>query len=43
MSSNFKNLYTLNNPPIEVLLKRGSYVESIHKIHAVVCDKKEEY
>ena len=40
MSSNFKNLYTSNNPPLEVFLKRGSYVESIHKIHAVVCDKK---
>ncbi len=40
MSPNFKNLYTSNNPPIEVKLKRGSYVESVHKIHAVVCDKK---
>ena len=40
MSSNFKNLYTSNNPPLEVTLKRGSYLESIHKIHAVVCDKK---
>lgn len=40
MSSNFKNLYTSNNPPIQVTLKRGSYLESIHKIHAVVCDKK---
>jgi len=40
MSANFKNLYTSNNPPIEVILKRGSYLESIHKVHAVVCDKK---
>tara|TARA_Y100000589_G_C27168279_1_gene635590 strand:- start:39 stop:1004 length:966 start_codon:yes stop_codon:yes gene_type:complete len=40
MSSNFKNLYTSNNPPLEVILKRGSYIESTHKIHAVVCDKK---
>tara|TARA_Y100000589_G_scaffold316278_1_gene340851 strand:+ start:1453 stop:2418 length:966 start_codon:yes stop_codon:yes gene_type:complete len=40
MSSNFKNLYTSNNPPIEVNLKRGSYLESSHKVHAVVCDKK---
>ena len=40
MSSNFKNLYTSNNPPIEVILKRGSHLESIHKVHAVVCDKK---
>ena len=40
MSSNFKNLYTSNNPPIEVILKRGSHLESIHKVHAVVCDNK---
>ena len=40
MSSNFKNLYTSNNPPLEVTLKRGSFLESIHKVHAVVCDKK---
>jgi len=40
MSSNFKNLYTSNHPPIEVSLKRGSFIESVHKIHAVVCDKK---
>tara|TARA_Y100001970_G_C14074298_1_gene771120 strand:- start:89 stop:1054 length:966 start_codon:yes stop_codon:yes gene_type:complete len=40
MSSNFKNLYTSNNPPLEVLLKRGSHIESRHKVHAVICDKK---
>ena len=40
MGSNFKNLYTSNNPPIEVCLKRGSHIESIHTAHAVVCDKK---
>tara|TARA_Y100001978_G_scaffold46062_1_gene41094 strand:- start:52 stop:1017 length:966 start_codon:yes stop_codon:yes gene_type:complete len=40
MTSNFKNLYTSNNPPIEVILKRGSHLESIHKVHAVVCDNK---
>ena len=40
MSSHFKNLYTSNNPPIEVILKRGSHLESIHKVHAVVCDNK---
>ena len=40
MSSNFKNLYTSNNPPIEVMLLRGSSVESIHKVHAVISDKK---
>ena len=40
MSSNFKNLYTSNNPPLQATLIRGSKVESIHKIHAVVSDKK---
>jgi len=40
MSSNFKNLYTSNNPPIQATLIRGSKIESIHKIHAVVSDKK---
>ena len=40
MSTNFRNLYTSNNPPIEVLLKRGSNLESIHKVHAVISDKK---
>ena len=40
MSSNFKNLYTSNNPPLEVILKRGSHIESRHKVHAVICDKK---
>ena len=40
MKSNFKNLYTSNNPPLEASLIRGSKLESIHKIHAVICDKK---
>ena len=40
MSSNFKNLYTSNNPPLEVNLMRGSNIESIHKVHAVITDKK---
>ncbi len=40
MSSNFKNLYTLNNPPLQATLMRGSKIESIHKIHAVITDKK---
>ena len=40
MSSNFKNLYTSNNPPLQVILMRGSNIESIHKIHAVITDKK---
>ena len=40
MSSNFKNLYTSNNPPLEAALIRGSQIESIHKIHAVISDKK---
>jgi len=38
MSSNFKNLYTSNNPPLEATLMRGSNIESIHKIHAVITD-----
>ena len=40
MSTNFKNLYTSNNPPLEANLIRGSYLESTHKVHAVVSDKK---
>jgi L-asparaginase len=40
MNSNFKNLYTLNNPPLQATLIRGSNIESIHKIHAVISDKK---
>ncbi|MAN49252.1 MAG: asparaginase [Flavobacteriales bacterium] len=40
MSSNFKNLYTSNNPPLQATLMRGPHVESIHKIHAVITDKK---
>ena len=40
MSSNFKNLYTSNNPPLQATLMRGSNIESIHKIHAVISDKK---
>ncbi len=30
----------MNLPPIEVSLFRGTSVESIHKAHAVVCDRK---
>ena len=40
MTSNFKNLYTSNNPPLQATLIRGSNIESIHKIHAVISDKK---
>ena len=40
MSTNFKNLYTSNNPPLEMILMRGSKLESIHKVHAVISDKK---
>ena len=40
MSLNFKNLYTSNNPPLQATLMRGSNIESIHKIHAVISDKK---
>ena len=40
MSSNFKNLYTSNNLPLQAKLIRGSNIESIHKVHAVISDKK---
>ena len=40
MSSNFKNLYTSNNLPLQAKLRRGSNIESIHKVHAVISDKK---
>ena len=40
MSSNFKNLYTSNNPPLQATLIRGTNIESIPKIHAVISDKK---
>ena len=40
MTSNFKNLYTSNNPPLQATLIRGSNIESVHKIHAVISDKK---
>ncbi|AAP99937.1 MULTISPECIES: asparaginase [Prochlorococcus] len=36
-------LDTSNNkrtPTLKVYLKRGSYVESIHNVHAVICDRK---
>tara|TARA_Y100001968_G_C19338572_1_gene708204 strand:- start:77 stop:1072 length:996 start_codon:yes stop_codon:yes gene_type:complete len=32
--------YTNNDKPIIVFLKRGESVESIHRVHAVVCDTK---
>ena len=28
------------NPPLTVNLRRGSSIESIHKVHATVCDSK---
>ena len=40
MSAIFKNLYTSNNLPLEVNLMRGSKLESSHKVHAVISDKK---
>ena len=40
MVANFKNLYTSNNPPLQATLLRGKNIESIHKIHAVISDKK---
>ena len=29
-----------NNPPLSVILKRGSIQESVHKVHAVISDSK---
>ena len=40
MITNFKNLYTSNNPPLQATLIRGTSIESVHKIHAVITDKK---
>tara|TARA_Y100001970_G_scaffold263829_1_gene349705 strand:+ start:1543 stop:2508 length:966 start_codon:yes stop_codon:yes gene_type:complete len=40
MGSNIKNHYKSNNPPLKATLIRGSKIESIHKIHAVISDKK---
>ena len=40
MAKNFTNYDRTNKPPIIVHLKRGSSVESIHRVHAVVSDKK---
>ena len=40
MSSNFKNLYTSNNLPLQATILRGSKIESIHKVHAAISDKK---
>ena len=40
MKSSFKNLYTSNNPPLQATLMRGSNIESVHKVHAVVSDIK---
>ena len=30
----------LFTPMLKVFLKRGSYVESVHNVHAVICDNK---
>ncbi len=34
------NKNKLNTQILRVFLKRGSYVESVHNVHAVICDKK---
>ena len=31
---------SMTTPPLEVKLKRGSSVESVHRVHAVVCDQR---
>ncbi len=30
----------MRNPPLQVNLRRGASIESIHRVHAVVCDSK---
>ena len=30
----------VSSPPLEVHLKRGSSIESTHRVHAVVCDSR---
>ena len=39
-SNKIINLYKSNINPLEVILKRGSNIESVHKVHAVVSDLK---
>ena len=38
--SSIRNSKSSKTKPIKVLLKRGSSVESVHIVHAVVCDSK---
>ena len=37
LPSGFGSTQRSSTPPLEVSLKRGSSVESIHRVHAVVC------
>ncbi len=39
-SSDIRRTKKSTIPPLQVLLKRGSSIESIHRVHAVVCDNK---
>ena len=38
--NNLVNITKSNTPPLNVLLKRGPSIESIHRVHAVVSDSK---
>ncbi len=40
LSNGLVNPNNFNTPPLEVTLKRNSSIESIHRVHAVVCDIK---
>ncbi len=40
VNSSLSNTNKSNLPPLEVILKRNSSFESIHKVHAVICDNK---
>jgi L-asparaginase len=40
LPSGFGSSKRSNTPPLEVMLKRGSSVESIHRVHAVVSDAR---
>ena len=38
LSSGFSGTSRSGTPPLEVTLKRGCIAESVHRVHAVVCD-----
>ncbi len=40
LKETLKPIQKPETPALKVYLKRGSFIESIHKVHAVICDKK---